>query len=657
MATVNGLTYPYYYNQQQNNQQKVVNSVSNAIQASQSPSRLNTDAIYTTWNNPNSAPVAQNEKPLTILHLNDNHRKVSGLSKFKTAIDEIRQKVVNAGGGILNAHSGDYNAGTDLKKLQLQIQAMNDLGINFSTIGNHELDVPSDVLAKALQEAKFVSVTANLTVPAGNSLDALKKAGKLVNSAVYETGGNKYGVIGLSPMDLMKRIDPSTRRKLGGVDVLDKEQTFKIVQQEVDKLKAQGINRIVLISHIGLEIDREIAQATDGIDIILGGHSHDLLDPLEPGVSLFNSKSNEPVLIFQNGKNAKYLGVTDAYFDNKGIVKAAIARQEDSDNFGKNDSIESLQDKILGKSPVIGVSAGTYTASGVKLRENAIANFVTDAIRNKYNADVAIIRGSEVRDTIPKGEITERDIDDTLPFVDYMYKVKISGQDIVDAINNSCNTYLNKDRRPGIVHLSGAKYTVSAEGKATDVQVMNKNGQYEPIDLNKEYTTVYNGWSMKGAEGFTSLAQPLSCVEAYNDIYADVTKEAIKQRNFQPIEMKTEGRITVYAKDPMAKSKQPKAQQKASTYQQTAQTAQVQQNVVQQVPVQQNVNQSVLPELTPRCAYRMPQAVIQNNNYSMYPPVVAPGYYTYMPQQPVAPVQQPYYYNQNIPVAATSFIR
>lgn len=648
MATINGIVYQNYNNQIKSNQQMVATNVSGQIQASQSPSRLQTDALYTTWNNPNSTPVGQNEKPLTLLHLNDNHRKVNGLAKFKTAIDEITQKVTNAGGGLISAHSGDYNAGTNFQKLLLQIQTMNELGINFSTIGNHELDVPPEVLAKALQEAKFHTVTANLTIPAGNSLDELKKSGKLTSSSIYETGGNKYGLIGLSPIDLNQRIDPSTRAQLKGVDVLSKEETFKAVQQEVDKLRAQGINRIVLISHIGLEIDREIAAATDGIDIILGGHSHDLLDPLEQGVSLFNSKSNEPVLIFQEGKDATFLGVTDAYFDNNGIVKAAIARQENADKFDKNKTIEALQDSILGESPVIGVSAGTYTASGVKMKENAIANFVCDALRARSGADIALIRGSEVRDTIAKGNITERTIEDTLPFVDYLYLVKITGQDVIDALDNSCKTYLNKDRRPGIVHVSGAKYTISEQGKAVNVQVLNKNGQYEPIDPNKEYTTIYNGWSMKGAEGFTSLAQPTSCIKAYNEIYSDVTKEAIKKFNLQPIEMKTEGRVTVLAKDPMEDGKKPKALQKA----QPAQAQPVQQTA--QPVAQQNVAQQ-LPTLTPRCSYRMPQQVVQYPNYYIYPPVMNQNYYSYPPVVPQQAAPQGYYYYQ--PASPTSYVR
>lgn len=660
MATINGLVYPNYNNQVKSNQQMVAKNVSGQIQASQSPSRLQTDAVYTTWNNPNSAPVGANEEPLTLLHLNDNHRKVNGLAKFKTAMDEITQKVLNTGGGLISAHSGDYNAGTDLQKLQLQVQTLNELGIKFTTIGNHEVDVPTPVFAKALQEAKFMTLAANVKIPEGCGVEKLAQSGKFASSTIYETGGNKYGLVGLAPPDLKQRIDPSVN--LYGFDVLTKEETINAVQQEVDKLKAQGINRIVLISHVGLSVDREIAKATDGIDIILGGHSHDLLDPLEPGVSLFNSKSNEPVMIFQNGKNAKFLGVTDAYFDNNGIVKAAIARQENADNFVNHKKIDTLQDNILGKSPVIGVSAGTYTAEGCRLKENAIGNFVADSIRAKAGADIAIIRGSEIRDTISEGEITERTIEDTVPFVDYLYLVQITGQDVIDAIDNASQTYARQDRRPGVVHLSGARYTISEQGRATNVEVLNNNGQYEPIDPNKEYKTVYNGWSMKGAENFKSLAQPTSCIKAFDKIYADMVKEVIRDMNFKPVEMKTEGRIKILAKDPISSDKMPKALQKAQfvpvetvAQQPVAQPAQpVVQPVAQQPVAQQNAEQP-LPTLTPRCAYKMPQQLVQNPNYYMYPPVMNQQYYVYPPVVQQQPAPQGYYYYQ--PATPTSYIR
>lgn len=613
-----------------------------------SPSRLNTDAVYTMWQNPNSAPLSGNDVPITLVHLNDNHRKVKGLAKFKTAINEITQKVQKAGSDLLKVHSGDYNVGTDPQKLKLQIELLNELGVQYAAIGNHELDINPQRLANELVNAKFVSLAANLKMPAGCGLDKLAQSGKIVNSTIYETNGHRYGLIGLSPTDLIARGDSSVN--MHGVDALNTEETIKVVQAEVNKLKAQGINRIILVSHIGLDLDKDIAQKTDGIDIILGGHSHDLLDPLEPGVSLFNSAANEPVLIFQNGKNAQFIGVTDAYFDDKGIVKGAIARQENAGSFEVSQQAANLEDRILGKSPVIGVASETYRDSGVKMSENAIANFIADAVRAKTGAEIALFQSFAVRDNIEKGNITDRDIDEVLPFIDAVHLTQITGQDILDALNQGAQSFVRKNKRPGILQVSGLKYTITPDGKAIDVQVQQKDGQLVPLDLNKEYNVAYDQYLVKGEEGFTSLAKPFHVVKAWYDTNADVLKQAISQRSMQPIVMKKEGRVNVLAADPGKAGKMPKALQKAPAGSvQNVQQVQYQQQQQQPIQYQQPARQ--LPQLNPRVAYRMPP---------MYP-VMPPQYYYATPPTPPLPVVPRGYYYYASPEAMnaspTSFVR
>jgi 5'-nucleotidase / UDP-sugar diphosphatase len=589
-----------------------------------SPSALNTKATYSTWKNPETSNVTQNDTVLTILHMNDNHRKVKGLANFKTAFDQIANQVKVAGADLIKVHSGDYNAGIDQEKLKLQIEMLNDLGINYAALGNHEFDIGPAKLAKELVNSKFVSLAANLVIPQNVSIPEipqLQKSEKLAQSAIHEVNGNKYGVIGLTPPDLKARSDSSTQ--FHGIDVLNEQQTIQKVQEEIDKLTAQGINKIMLVSHVGVDMDKKIAQQTKGLDIILGGHSHDLLNPLEPGVSLLKTAANEPVLIFQNGKDAKFFGVTDATFDQNGIIKAAIARQEEAADFQPDPKLSALEDKILGPSPVIGVVADSYKAGNVKLKENPIANFIADAVKAKTGAPIALVQGFAVRDNIAKGNITERDVDEVLPFIDAVHVSKISGQDLIDALSNGAKTYVRPNVRPGILQVSGLKYTISPQGNAENIMVQQSNGNYTPIDPNQEYTVAYDQFMIKGSEGFTTLAQPHAVVKAYMEDNADIVKEYIKAHNMQPITMKTEGRITVQAKDPMANTATPKAYQKAQApYGQTVSQPQT------NVPVAStstNNNMTVKhanPVMQPNVAYRMPvypAAAPQYNYYPFYP--------------------------------------
>ena len=93
---------------------------------------------------------------------------------------------------------------------------------------------------------------------------------KVEKSYIQEVNGNKYGIIGVSPVDLFSRLKYGKLFEDLKIDGI--ESTIKDVQTEVNKLKEQGVNRIILLSHVGFGYDQKIAKETEGIDIILGGH-------------------------------------------------------------------------------------------------------------------------------------------------------------------------------------------------------------------------------------------------------------------------------------------------------------------------------------------------------------------------------------------------
>ena len=112
-------------------------------------------------------------------------------------------------------------------------------------------------------------------------------------ATVEVCNGNKYGIIGTSPIDLYKRSKVGVLQKEVQVDKV--KETIQDIQKEADKLQKQGINKIILLSHLGYTLDKIVANQTQGIDVILGGHSHDLLLDVKEGENLFYSKTGEPV--------------------------------------------------------------------------------------------------------------------------------------------------------------------------------------------------------------------------------------------------------------------------------------------------------------------------------------------------------------------------
>lgn len=599
----------------------------NTASMPESPSKLNTPEKYYTWVNPRTGAANGQDTKLSILHVNDNHRKVSGLTRIKTGFEKVTQALQGKGIDLLKIHSGDYMLDVAEKKHQVQVGILNSMGIQYAAIGNHEFDKGTQNLIDQLKQAHYKSLSANLTTPPESGMQELEQLGKFAKSTIHEVNGNKYGLVGISPIDLYKTTSKAVVWK--GVDVMNADDTIKAVQTEVNKLKQQGINKIILVSHGGIDIDKEVAKRVDGVDIILGGHTHDLLEPFKPGVSLFESPSGEPVMLFIDGKDGKFFGVTDAVFDQNGILKSAIARHEHASNFEMSPEALKIEDNILGSSPIIGTFADNYKLNTVKTGPNAIANFVADACREKTGADICLIRSSAIRDDIPKGPVTTRFVEELAPFMETLYVERITGQDIVTALQNGADSFIRANKRPGILQPSGVRYTIDENCKVANVSVLNKQGQYEPIDLNKEYDVAVDQFALRAGDGYETLAQPMSVIRATLDNIADIITWKMKSMNNQPIQMVDDSRVVVKYK----------GQQKAAP----ATTTPPQPAPKQPTPLPQ-----------PTVAMQVPVRPTQPQYYYTPP---AMQYYLPVVPQPYYYMQQPPVYPQQAAVAPTSYVR
>ena len=179
----------------------------------------------------------------------------------------------------LKLSSGDIMIGEILKANQVAVKAQKAMGIMASAMGNHEYDMPKHV-AEIIPTIGFKLLACNVNIKPDNPL-----YNKIQKSYIQEVNGHKYGIIGITPVDLFSRIKYGKIFEELKVDSIN--STIKDVQKEVDNLKKQGINKIILLSHVGFGYDQKIARETDGIDIILGGHSHNLVMDVKPGINLF----------------------------------------------------------------------------------------------------------------------------------------------------------------------------------------------------------------------------------------------------------------------------------------------------------------------------------------------------------------------------------
>ena len=203
------------------------------------------------------------ETELGIFYTNDSHGDIYRLGKFKTAHDEF--KLANKNIANMTLSGGDSIFSSDSKLSKLLVKVFNAIHLDALALGNHEFSAGSKTLNETLKDADFKAVSSNLNITENNPLQESIKNKKLVKSAVFMKNGHKFAVIGASP------IDSYIGKAEKSIKPMDMDKTIKAINTEAKKLEEQGINKIILCSHLGYgeKGDLEVARKTEGIDIIV----------------------------------------------------------------------------------------------------------------------------------------------------------------------------------------------------------------------------------------------------------------------------------------------------------------------------------------------------------------------------------------------------
>lgn len=256
-----------------------------------------------------SLALAAQNKQLTIIHTNDTHSQIYPLSPNLS--DTMR---ANRGGflrrlamlkeerakdkELLLFDSGDFSQGTpyyNLFKGDVEIELMNRMGYDAGTIGNHEFDFGLENMTRLFKKLNFPILCANYDF--GNT-----ELAKIVKPyIILKRKGVKIGIFGLSTY-LEGLVE---KKNYGPLKYLDPIST---AQGVINKLKSEGCEVIICLSHLGLNIegisDEELVTGTRGLDLVLGGHSHSFLQELV----YIKDLDGRNVGIDQNGKSGLYIG-------------------------------------------------------------------------------------------------------------------------------------------------------------------------------------------------------------------------------------------------------------------------------------------------------------------------------------------------------------
>lgn len=469
--------------------------------------------------------AAQDAEPfrLTLMHTNDTHSHHEpqgrtgngGAARQATVVKAIRSQVKNsvlldAGDRFTGTLFHKYYAGTD------NIKIMNAIGYDAMALGNHEFDNGLEVLETFVKGVNFPVLSANVDFGTQEVL-----ASNIPGSTVLEVGGEKIGVIGLVTSDT-----PEITINFANKQALTWSNDYAaVVKREVAALEEQGVNKIILVTHIGLGMDMAVAAKVTGVDVIVGGHSHTAVSSIykEGGDTKYPVKVDDaegnPVYIVQAGDRDRYLGRLDLRFDQQGKVIRARGDLVLLSSFIPPDPqvqalVEGLAQPIneLKNTPVAGeddkpvVSAQLMSNKTCRSEECLIGNLISDAIRAETGADIVLQNGGGIRADIDEGEVTVGEVLTVLPFGNTIATLKLNGADILTSLEGGVSRVNGKSGSGRFPQVSGLryKYDVSKEpgARIVSVEVMNTDGGFDPLDSAKMYSVATNNFMRTGGDGY-----------------------------------------------------------------------------------------------------------------------------------------------------------
>ncbi len=486
-------------------------------------------------------PAVQSHK-LSICYFNDLHGNTDKMAGVLEAAKQFN--VANQDVAHFTLSGGDNVSGADVNKNSFVMDLMqNAMGLDVSGVGNHEIDATSDGLDEYSKGKKIDFVATNADFDDDSPMNSIVK-----RSVIKEQGGIKYGFVGAMPVDFESCTKKSVQED---IDVMDFDETIQSIQKEVDNLKAQGVNRIILLSHSGYENDKKMASLLEGIDIIIGGHSHSVVEGAKHGENVVKSKNGEPVVITQAGENGKYYGILDVEFSPNGIL-TKISNQLTQISSKKSPTIEYVKGQKLGQSPVVGkISKIDDMPANRRIKPHGWANLVVDSMKEELGGDIALLNAANIRKVPTEGIVTERDITESVPMKNNLIKAKLTQKQLVDALKQATKESLGGTTgEPGLLFASGLTYKVSDKGDLLELYFIDKKGNKNQIDINNPsekvtYTAIYDDFTMRADGEYPHLA-PKFGHETFNyDKDETAMKYIAKMENKENLEIIDDNRLEI----------------------------------------------------------------------------------------------------------------
>ena len=438
-----------------------------------------------------SVALLAQPKTITILYTNDIHASfiphevslakdtpkllIGGFNELSFAVDSLRH--VKTATLLLNA--GDVMTGNPITEYSYSgaaggalFEMMNLIGYEAWAPGNHDFDISSANLRKLTDIAKFPTISANILDTCDNFPVNNKEC------VIIEKNGLKIGIIGVMSSEFYGLVNKNSG---AGIKILPPIETVRRLAAKLDP----QTDLLIALTHQGAGADLILAMNVQGLDLIVGGHSH---------TQLKHPKRVNDVLIVQTGSNCDNLGVLDLTVEKRRIIaydgkllpllyNSARLKTKLS-NF-----IDSIKNRI---DRDYAVALATLMTDWKRGRgESGIGNFITDAQREAAGADIGFMNSSGMRKNMPAGPITKRDLFEILPFRNVLTRFELTGRQIRTIVE----FYITK--HPGI-QTSGIRCDWKKRVGKIEFVTFFVNGK--PLNDNKVYIGAANDYMIGEAK-------------------------------------------------------------------------------------------------------------------------------------------------------------
>jgi len=446
--------------------------------------------------------IAAETLRLGVMHTNDHHGHLlpfrsegqdgwGGVARRRVAIQ--RERADTAYQWLL-LDAGDVFQGTPISNLLtgfLDLECMNQMGYDAMALGNHEFDFGYELLRSRMSDINYKVLCANV-------VDRERGLPVAEPFAILRRGAYRIGLIGVTTETLPTETHPKVRDYVYTVP-------SPVVKGLANYLRGVGCDLVIALTHQGYQRDLALAKEVPDLDVIVGGHTHTKLDePTRVG----------DVLVTQTNGWGRYLGVLKMVFEREGpgqrfkLADYTNKYQPMSPDLPQDDGLKAFvadYDQRLQQemSKVVCSAKHDFAVEQVRLRENALADMVADALRLQTGADIGFLNGGNFRAPLAAGPVTAGDLYAVLPFDNFLVKVTLTGAKIREFLTYGASQYGDG----GFPQLSGMRVRY-VDGKLVDVKVGTTAENAVPLDDAKQYTVVTTDFLAIGGDGFPLKEDP-----------------------------------------------------------------------------------------------------------------------------------------------------